>query len=216
MTDPHPLQCTPPPDVMVSCDSFDVTLATYGGLLARSCKADSLEILVDYTQFDTACRHGQIIRNFRLREATGDSVTCTQRINVQNFQDYYVRFPDDVIVTNCTSFDYHGDGAQETVINSNTTNLPLAQQPASGTLFFDNANTPNYSGGTVRTFDQRAVAIGQKYRFALQTTINNHRKTAWVRWNTQVSPLSYQSPQLPRGQHRITWFALQDYCCRRQ
>ena len=399
VTDPQPLYCAAPPDVVVTCDSFDATLTAYGNLPVRSCKADSLQILLDYTQFDPDCRHGQIIRTFRVMDAAGNSAACTQRINVQNFQDYFVRFPNDVTTTTCPAFDYFGEpqlynldcermevtytdevytvvedacykiertwkilnrcqydaaqtltmvpnpnpsalsisaanlfgpvvsasnttgpwapslvrvnpndpaktdfstfwsdstngyqytqiikvidgtdpvvdncpitapffldstdnnpalwqetywldpttglhdlaetpvqlsvtafdscsgsdvviryllfldldnnGTQETVINSNTANLPLAQQPAPGTLQYGNANNPNYTGGTARTYDQRLLPSVQKYRFALQTTISGHRQTASVRWNTQAAPSSYTNPQLPPGKHRIKWF----------
>ena len=398
VTDQSPLQCTAPLDVMVTCDSFDATLATYGSLLARSCQADSLEILVDYSQFDTACRHGQIIRTFRVHDTAGHSADCMQHITSQNFQDYYVRFPDDVIVTACdllqrygepqinalrcekmqvayddqiytvvedacykiertwriinlcqydtnqpltmvpnpnptiltspgnvlgpvvspigtpgawaptlirvlptdptltnySSFwsdttngyqytqiikvidgvapiaencpttalifadsttnnpdlwhepyyydpatsssdlteapvlvsstaldscsgsdlnyryllflDLNNDGTQETVINSNNFTLPVGQQVTPGTLQYNNALNPNFTGGTNYTFDGRPLNAGQKYRFAIETAVADHRKTAWVRWNTALSPTLYRSPQLPPGKHKIKWF----------
>ncbi len=106
--DSQPLYCLAPPDVTVTCDSFDATLTTYGHILARSCKADSLEILLNYTQFDTACRKGQIVRTFRVHDIAGNTADCVQHIMVQTFQDYYVRFPNDIILTNCSIADNYG------------------------------------------------------------------------------------------------------------
>lgn len=402
VTDLQPLYCLAPPDVSVTCDSFDASLATYGNIIARSCQADSLEILIDSTQFINICHQGQIIRTFRVWDAAGDSTDCVQRITVAGFQDYYVRFPDDIIVTKCVSSDYgapqiyglgcesiqitqedqihtvvqdacykiertwqifnycqynpsqplttvpnpnptilnsaanllgptispmgttgdwaptitrvnpsdpaqtnygtfwsatsngykytqiikvidgvapvfdncpaavpffvdttmnnaelwnasywfdpattlhdladfptpltitatdscsgsdiniryllfldlDGDGIKETVINSNTSTLPIAQQPAAGTLQYNNASNPNFSGGTNRIFDQRLLPDAQKYRFAVETTVNGNRRIGRVRWNTQAAPSAYSNPQLPHGQHSIKWF-VSDQC----
>jgi hypothetical protein len=62
-------------------------------------------------------------------------------------------------------------------------------------------------GGTVRQFDERAVAPNQKYRFTLQTTANGTSLGASVRWNTSASPAIYTVPELPYGTHKIKWIA---------
>jgi hypothetical protein len=49
-------------------------------------------------QFDTLCNKGTITRTFRAFDCHGQSSQCTQRIVVNYEQDYYVRFPNDVIV----------------------------------------------------------------------------------------------------------------------
>ncbi len=99
--------------------------------------------------------------------------------------------------------DLDNNGSMETVVNS-------ANLPASGTVAFGNANNANYSGGTVRNFDQRTVPAALKYRFALQTYVTGLNKTAAVRWNTNQNPTIYVVPELPYGTHKIRWFVEDD------
>lgn len=96
--------------------------------------------------------------------------------------------------------DLDGNSSMETVVSS-------ANPPAAGTVNYNNATTPNFSGGTPRTFDERAVAANQKYRFGLQTMVNGTSLTASVRWNTPVAPSLYSLPELPYGRHKIKWIA---------
>lgn len=95
--------------------------------------------------------------------------------------------------------DLDSDGTMETVINS-------INPPAPGTVNYNNFNTPNFSGGTVRTFDKRLVSSTQKYRFALENTVNGTNLISSVRWNTQSAPNTFSIPQLPYGTHKIKWF----------
>ena len=100
--------------------------------------------------------------------------------------------------------DLDGDGTMESVVSS--TNVPQE-----GTIRYNNVNTQNFSGGTVRNFDERAVGINQKYRFALQTSVVNGSVTAAVRWNTIASPGNFVLPELPHGTHKIKWI-VEDGC----
>jgi len=94
--------------------------------------------------------------------------------------------------------DLDGVGEMETVISS-------ANPPAPGTVNFNNLNTVNFTGGTVRNFDQRLVPANQKYKFALQTTVNGTSLTAAVRWNTPTAQNTFTLPELPYGTHKIKW-----------
>ncbi|MEQ1747622.1 MAG: T9SS type A sorting domain-containing protein, partial [Saprospiraceae bacterium] len=94
--------------------------------------------------------------------------------------------------------DLDNDGTMETVVNS-------ATPPGVNTVYFGNAQNPNFSGGAARQFDQRVVPNNQKYAFALQTTVNGNKKTASVRWNTTQSPNVFTVPELPYGTHKIKW-----------
>lgn len=96
--------------------------------------------------------------------------------------------------------DLDGDGTMETVVSS-------SNPPAAGTVNYNNVNTQNFSGGTPRQFDERAVGPNQKFRFALQTTVNGTSLGASVRWNTPSSPAVYTVPELPYGTHKIKWIA---------
>ncbi|MCC6410527.1 MAG: T9SS type A sorting domain-containing protein [Saprospiraceae bacterium] len=131
-----------------------------------------------------------------LCEAPTDlTITATDGCGGENVNFRYLLF-----------LDLDNSGDMETVVSS--TNLP-----GYNNVQFNNANTPNYLGGTARAFDGRPVASNQKYGFALQTTTNlaDKTKTASVRWNTLQSPANYQVPQLPYGTHKIKWI-VEDGC----
>lgn len=95
--------------------------------------------------------------------------------------------------------DTDADGLQETVINS-------ANLPGFNTVYYNNINNPNYSGGIPRAFDERSVASNQLYGFALETTTNGSSSTAYLRWNTMAAPAVFVDPLLPAGTHRLKWF----------
>jgi hypothetical protein len=94
--------------------------------------------------------------------------------------------------------DLDGDGTMETVVSS-------TNPPAAGTVNYNNVNSPNFVGGTVRNFDERPVSSLQKYKFGLQTIVTGNSVSAAVRWNTQASPNTYAIPELPYGTHKIKW-----------
>lgn len=100
--------------------------------------------------------------------------------------------------------DLDGDELQETVVGSD--NLP-----GFNTIRFNNVNTPNNSGGTVRQFDERPVIAIQKWGFALQVVRSTAQATASLRFNTLVDQQVYVVPQLPYGMHRIEWY-ITDEC----
>ncbi len=388
--DDNPPHCEAPDDVTVFCEAFDSTLAAYGSILP-SCNVDSMATETDYELFDTLCRQGTIIRTFSVFDTAGQTGQCVQHIIVQNVQNYFVRFPDDLVVNMCDTSGNYGtpelygigcekmaidyqeqvftmvpdacfqiertwtifnwctydpnkplvivpnpnpnpvsthpdnlpgpvvsapgtdapwnptvvkisaadpaptdysvfwmadangyqykqvikvidleipviedcpagqlvfvdssmndfslwnanysvstgnpdqdlcegsvtlgmtatdacfgadlgvdfilfldlddDGSQETVVSS--TDLPSA-----GTVYFNNANTPNYSGGVPRSFDNRPVAANEKYQFAIVSSTGNRRISAQVVWNTPAAPSNNVLPQLPLGNHRIQW-----------
>ena len=110
--------CTPPANVTVNCEAFDPSLWTYGipTVLDNCCLDDTrvyqgqigLTHSASYTQFDTVCNRGTITRTFRAFDCNGQSSQCTQRVVVTYEQDYFVRFPNDVIVTVCNSSGVYG------------------------------------------------------------------------------------------------------------
>lgn len=125
-----------------------------------------------------------------LCEAPADlSISATDFCSGSNLSIRYLLF-----------LDTDGDGSMETVVSS-------TNPPAAGTVNYNNVNTPNFAGGTPRQFDQRAVAPNQKYRFAMQTTVNGTSLGASVRWNTPGAPATYVVPELPYGTHKIKWIA---------
>ncbi|MBU6343305.1 MAG: T9SS type A sorting domain-containing protein, partial [Bacteroidetes bacterium] len=104
--------------------------------------------------------------------------------------------------------DLDGDDSLETVINSN---MIGAGGLGWNKVPFGNAANPNYSGGTIRAFDERPVPANQKYGFALQITGAGKQRVAAVRWNTQAQPDNFVLPELPHGKHKIQWI-IQDTC----
>ena len=103
--------CQSPANVTVSCENFDPSLWAYGKpSIYDNCCLDTALVYqgqcglthsANYSQFDTLCNRGTITRTFRAFDCHGNSQQCTQRIIVTYEQDYFVRFPDDRIVTVC-------------------------------------------------------------------------------------------------------------------
>ncbi|MEZ4965894.1 MAG: HYR domain-containing protein [Saprospiraceae bacterium] len=111
--------CVTPGNVTVSCESFDPSLWAYGKpSVYDNCCLDTskvyqgqcgLEHSVNYNLFDTLCNKGTITRTFRVYDCHGQSNQCTQRIVVNYEQDYFVKFPNDVIVTVCDGTGMYGE-----------------------------------------------------------------------------------------------------------
>lgn len=106
--DTLPLSCTAPPDVVVGCTDFDPMSSGLGDPVIN-CSVDSVAIQFDYTQFDSSCQAGTVIRTFRVFDQSGNSAECSQQIAVEHVQDYYIKLPDDVIITACDSTNYFGE-----------------------------------------------------------------------------------------------------------
>lgn len=94
--------------------------------------------------------------------------------------------------------DLDGDNIRETVVDSD--NLP-----GFNAVKYDNYSTPNFSGGTLRQFDERPVPVSQKWGFALQVLRSDTQATAFLRFNAIQSQQTYVLPQLPHGNHLIEW-----------
>jgi protocatechuate 3,4-dioxygenase beta subunit len=111
--------CQAPANVTTTCEAFDPSLWLYGKAeVLDNCCLDTTKVYqeqcglthtVSYTQFDTLCNKGTITRTFRAFDCHGQSSQCTQRIVVTYEQDYYVRFPNDVIVTVCDGTGNYGE-----------------------------------------------------------------------------------------------------------
>ena len=105
--------------VTVTCENFDPSLWAYGKpQIADNCCLDTSVVYqeqiglthsANYSQFDTLCSRGTITRTFRAIDCSGNSAQCTQRVLVTYEQDYFVRFPDDRIVTVCDGTGNYGE-----------------------------------------------------------------------------------------------------------
>ncbi len=111
--------CLPPAQVAVNCENFDPSLWAYGKpQVADNCCLDTSKVYqgqcglthtASYTLFDTVCNKGTITRTFRAFDCHGQSSQCTQRVIVTYEQDYFVKFPNDVIVTVCDGTGNYGE-----------------------------------------------------------------------------------------------------------
>ncbi len=119
VTDKTKPTCTPPPNTVLSCDQFQQNLSLYGNAtLDDNCCLDASKIYdgqcglthqVNYSNFDTLCSRGTIVRTFRAFDCNGNSSQCTQQIVVNYNQDYFIHFPNDVIVTTCNGTGNYGE-----------------------------------------------------------------------------------------------------------
>lgn len=111
------IQC--PADRTVSCVNFDPSLKAYGEAHPApsvTC-VDSSKVYntvkgithqANYSQFDTICNRGTILRTFTVYDCLGNTNRCTQSIVVSYDENYYVQFPDDRIVTACDAGGQYG------------------------------------------------------------------------------------------------------------
>ena len=110
--------CVPPANVTVTCENFDPSLWAYGKpTVYDNCCLDVTKVYqeqcglthtVNLSLFDTVCNKGTITRTFRAFDCHGQSSQCTQRVVVNYEQDYFVRFPNDVIVSVCDGTGTYG------------------------------------------------------------------------------------------------------------
>ena len=110
--------CLPPANVTVTCENFDPSLWAYGKAeVTDNCCLDTAKVYqgqaglthsVNLSLFDTVCNKGTITRTFRAFDCGGNSSQCTQRVLVTYEQDYFVRFPNDVIVSTCDGTGNYG------------------------------------------------------------------------------------------------------------
>ncbi len=111
--------CTPPANVSVSCENFDPSLSKYGlPTVVDNCCLDTtvsflgqcgLTQTVNLALFDTLCNRGTITRTFRVTDCHGNTQTCSQRIFVSYTNNYFIRFPNDVVVTQCDGTGNYGE-----------------------------------------------------------------------------------------------------------
>jgi HYR domain len=108
VTGSNPPICTAPANITISCEAFDPTLESYGGLVSQSCSVDSIAYSTLMNGFDTICSRGTINRQFKVFNSVGQMGQCTQKIVVNYNQEYFTRFPDDMVVTFCDTSNFYG------------------------------------------------------------------------------------------------------------
>lgn len=98
----NPPRCQAPADVTIACADFDPALEGYGQAIL-SCGVDSVAVVLDTANFQWNCGSGTLVRTFQVFDKQGNSAQCTQQITGLAGFDYYVRFPDDLLLTDCGS-----------------------------------------------------------------------------------------------------------------
>ncbi|MFN0014488.1 MAG: hypothetical protein ACKVU2_08060, partial [Saprospiraceae bacterium] len=102
--------CIPPANTTINCDNFDPSLWAHGMATgADNCCVDTVTSTVNWALFDTTCSRGTVVRTFRVSDCNGLTSSCTQRIVVEYKQNYFVKFPDDVVVTACNGSGTYGE-----------------------------------------------------------------------------------------------------------
>lgn len=103
--------------------------------------------------------------------------------------------PGNVLSVRCLLFlDLDGNGLAETVVDSDN-------PPTFGTVNFNNANNPNYSGGTPRLFDQRPVPSNLLWRFVISSSTFSGQTTYSLKWVSALAPGILVLPELPHNFH---------------
>jgi len=101
--------CVAPNNVVLDCGAFDPTLWSYGFATATdNCCLDTVLQTINYSQFDTICNRGTIVRTFQAVDCAGQTNSCTQRIVVNYTQNYYLKLPDDKLVFSCDGTGNYG------------------------------------------------------------------------------------------------------------
>ncbi len=105
-------RCTLVPEVYVSCANFDPSLQSYPPpTFSDNCCLDKTEALPpDYSAFDSLCQRGTIVRTFRAMDCHGLGTSCSQRIVVHYESAYAIKFPDDLVLTQCDSTGFYPPG----------------------------------------------------------------------------------------------------------
>ncbi len=110
-----PPTCQAPADITISCEAFDPSLGSYGTATASDdCCLDHVTTSVNYTLFDTLCSKGTITRVFQAFDCSGNSSTlgvasAMQTIIVNYEQDYYIKFPNDVVTSVSSPIGAYGE-----------------------------------------------------------------------------------------------------------
>ncbi|MBL7828458.1 MAG: hypothetical protein JNJ57_17630, partial [Saprospiraceae bacterium] len=106
---------------------------------------------------------------------------------------------EDVVIKYRLFMDLDNNGSLETMVDPE---VPISP----GWIRYNNLGaTPEN-----RLFDARTVPDQQKWRFAMEQKVEGNAKTAYVRFNTQLSPAVYEPAQLPHGTHQIRWYFSND------
>lgn len=102
--------CVAPADVTVTCEQFDPSFAAYGlPVVTDNACLDTVITLVNYANFDSLCNKGTITRIFKAFDCSGNTSQCTQKIVVNYSQNYYVRFPNDVLASSVSPNGLYGE-----------------------------------------------------------------------------------------------------------
>ena len=96
-----------PANVTVACENFDPSLLAYGDVTALdNVCLDTVLKTLNYDLFDTVCNRGTIVRTYQAIDCSGNLAQCTHRIIVNYEQDYFIRFPNDLVLASPNGGNY--------------------------------------------------------------------------------------------------------------
>jgi hypothetical protein len=103
--------CITSPIVNIACEAFDPLLGQLNAepQLFDNCCIDTSYYHTDWSEFDTICSRGTITRTYFVTDCNGNSNTCSRKLLVGSNQNYYIRFPDDVLTENCVAGLIYGE-----------------------------------------------------------------------------------------------------------
>lgn len=107
--DTFPPQCTAFPDITISCEDVD-SLSQIIGIMNQSCRTDSVVLLDQFNNFNEECWNGNIVKTFTPYSDGIPGIPCMQSITIlPEDPGYYIRFPDDAILTVCNQQGIYGE-----------------------------------------------------------------------------------------------------------
>jgi hypothetical protein len=103
--DTFPAQCVLPPDTTVLCEVFNTTnLSVYGAAtFTDNCSGGTVTLNNDISGYSAMCKRGTVRRIWKNTDKGGNITTCEQKVHVLHNQDYFIKFPNDIISSVCST-----------------------------------------------------------------------------------------------------------------
>ncbi len=102
--------CNAPANLTLSCENYDPNFANAGSpTFSDNCTIDTVVGTVNFDLFDDFCKKGTISRTFSVVDESGNSSNCTQRIVVEHKNNFFIKFPDDVLAVTADPNNFYGE-----------------------------------------------------------------------------------------------------------
>jgi hypothetical protein len=91
------------PNMTVSCQTYAQNLIPVP-TASDNCSIDTIRHFDQLLSYDTFCNSGSLRRRFTAFDEVGNTATSTMNLQVIHEQDYYVAFPSDTVLANCSEW----------------------------------------------------------------------------------------------------------------